>query len=74
MTGVKELLEGGMRSSLVKDEQMSLVRRFQTPIAVNGRIFVAADNRLYAFVPSKIYREDAVATRRSHSPANLAGQ
>ena len=31
------------------DEQMSLVRRFQTPIAVNGRIFVAADNELYAF-------------------------
>jgi hypothetical protein len=33
-----------------QDEQMSLVRRFQTPIAVNGRIFVAADDRLYAFV------------------------
>jgi hypothetical protein len=32
------------------DEQMSLVRRFQTPIAVNGRIFVAADNGLYAFL------------------------
>jgi hypothetical protein len=31
------------------DEQMTLVRRFQTPIAVNGRIFVAADNELYAF-------------------------
>jgi outer membrane protein assembly factor BamB len=30
-------------------EQMTLVRRFQTPIAVDGRIFVAADNRLYAF-------------------------
>lgn len=30
-------------------EQMTLVRRFQTPIAVNGRIFVAADNELYAF-------------------------
>jgi len=30
-------------------EQMSFVRRFQTPIAVNGRIFVAADNELYAF-------------------------
>ena len=30
-------------------EQMSFVRRFQTPIAVNGRIFVAADNALYAF-------------------------
>jgi len=31
------------------DEQMTLVRRFTTPIAVDGRIFVAADNRLYAF-------------------------
>jgi hypothetical protein len=31
------------------DEQMTLVRRFQTPIAVNGRIFVAADGELYAF-------------------------
>lgn len=31
------------------DEEMSMVRRFQTPIAVNGRIFVAADNELYAF-------------------------
>ncbi len=28
------------------DEQMTFVRRFQTPIAVNGRIFVAADNEL----------------------------
>jgi hypothetical protein len=28
---------------------MTLVRRFQTPIAVDGRIFVAADNQLYAF-------------------------
>jgi hypothetical protein len=30
-------------------EQMTTVRRFQTPIVVNGRIIVAADNRLYAF-------------------------
>src|SRR5712692_3345209 len=30
-------------------EQMTYVRRFQTPIAVDGRIFVAADNQLYAF-------------------------
>jgi len=30
-------------------EQMGLVRRFTTPIAVDGRIFVAADNQLYAF-------------------------
>jgi hypothetical protein len=31
------------------DEQMSPIRHFQTPIAVNGRIFVAADNELFAF-------------------------
>jgi hypothetical protein len=31
------------------DEQMSNVQHFQTAIAVNGRIFVAADNELYAF-------------------------
>ncbi len=31
------------------DEQMTLVRRFQTPIAVDGRIFVAADNELFVF-------------------------
>jgi hypothetical protein len=31
------------------DEQMSSIRHFQTPIEVNGRIFVAADNELYAF-------------------------
>ena len=31
------------------DEQMSLIRHFQTPIAVNGRIFVAADDELFAF-------------------------
>jgi hypothetical protein len=30
-------------------EQMGLVRRFQTPIAADGRIFVAADNELVAF-------------------------
>jgi hypothetical protein len=32
-----------------QDERMSLVRRFQTPIVVNGRVFVAADDKLYAF-------------------------
>jgi hypothetical protein len=31
------------------DEQMSSIRHFQTPIEVNGRIFVAADNELYSF-------------------------
>lgn len=30
-------------------EQMTRVYRFQTPIAVNGRIFVAAHNQLYVF-------------------------
>jgi outer membrane protein assembly factor BamB len=38
------LFDGGGPS-----EQMTYVRRFQTPIAVDGRIFVAADNELYAF-------------------------
>jgi PQQ enzyme-like repeat protein len=33
-----------------QDERMSMVRRFQTPIVVNGRIFVAADDNLYSFV------------------------
>jgi len=32
-----------------KDDQMSFVQHMQTPIAANGRIFVAADDRLYAF-------------------------
>jgi hypothetical protein len=31
------------------NELMTLVRRSQTPINVNGRIFVAADNQLFAF-------------------------
>jgi len=31
------------------DEQMTFVRRFQTPIVVNGRVFVAGDDALYAF-------------------------
>ena len=31
------------------DEQMSSIQHFQTPIVVDGRIFVAADNELYAF-------------------------
>jgi hypothetical protein len=30
-------------------EQMTYVRRYQTAIAVNGRIFVAGDDALYAF-------------------------
>ena len=32
-----------------KDEQMTNIQHMQTPIAVNGRIFVTADDRLYAF-------------------------
>ena len=31
------------------DELMTFVRRFSTPIAVNGRIFVLGDDQLYAF-------------------------
>jgi outer membrane protein assembly factor BamB len=31
------------------DEQMTRVHNFQTPIAVNGRIFVATNDRIYAF-------------------------
>jgi hypothetical protein len=34
-------------------EQMSLIRRFQTPIAVDGRIIVAADNELFAFIVAR---------------------
>jgi len=32
-------------------EAMGNVRRFQTPIVAKGRIFVAADDRIYAFKP-----------------------
>ena len=31
------------------EEQMSRVQNFQTPIVVNGRIFVAANDQVYAF-------------------------
>ncbi|HEX6465052.1 MAG TPA: hypothetical protein VFZ98_11375, partial [Vicinamibacterales bacterium] len=34
------------------NEQMTLVRRYQTPIEVNGRVFVAGEDALYAFTPS----------------------
>jgi outer membrane protein assembly factor BamB len=40
----EELFAGGSQ-----DEQMSRVQNFQTPIVVNGRIFVAANDRVYAF-------------------------
>jgi hypothetical protein len=33
------------------NEQMTGVRRYETPIVAHGRIFVAADQRLYAFTP-----------------------
>jgi hypothetical protein len=33
-----------------QDERMSLVRRFQTPIVANGHIYLAADDKLCAFV------------------------
>ncbi|HUB06629.1 MAG TPA: hypothetical protein VMB50_06495 [Myxococcales bacterium] len=33
-------------------EQMGEVRRFQTPLAASGRVFVAGDGRVYAFTPS----------------------
>jgi outer membrane protein assembly factor BamB len=32
-----------------QDEQMSRAQNFQTPIVVNGRLFVAANDRVYAF-------------------------
>ena len=32
-----------------QDDQMSRVQNFQTPVVVNGRIFVAANDRVYAF-------------------------
>ncbi len=32
-------------------DQMSLVRRFQTPIVAKGRIVVAADDQLVVFTP-----------------------
>jgi hypothetical protein len=32
-----------------QDEQMSRVQNFQTPIVVNGRIFVAANDQVYCF-------------------------
>jgi hypothetical protein len=40
---------GGDGAVLFASVPMSLVRRFQTPIAADGRIYVAADQALYAF-------------------------
>jgi hypothetical protein len=39
------------------EEQMRFVRRFQTPIAVNGRIVVAADQEFYAFTTQEASRQ-----------------
>lgn len=36
------------------DEHMGNIRHFQVPIVVNGRIFVAADDELYAFTVAGI--------------------
>jgi hypothetical protein len=33
-----------------QDDDITLVRRFQSPIFVDGRLFVAGDDALYAFV------------------------
>lgn len=41
--GILEVTGGG------PGDQMSLVRRFQVPIAVTGRIVVAADDQLVVF-------------------------
>ncbi len=46
------------------DEQMSLVRRFQTPIAAKGRIFVASDDELFAFIVTPSPRRETAKTRR----------
>jgi outer membrane protein assembly factor BamB len=35
------------------DEQMTRVQNFQTPIVANGRIFVAANDRIYAFTAAR---------------------
>ena len=45
------LFDGGGSS-----EQMTRVRRFSTPIAVDGRIFVASDDQLYAFTTQTPWR------------------
>jgi outer membrane protein assembly factor BamB len=49
------------------DEQMNFIRRFSTPIAADGRIFVAADDQLYAFTTQigfRSSRAQRVATGR----------
>jgi hypothetical protein len=46
------------------DDEMTFVRRWSTPIAANGRIYVAADNRLYAFTTQDAQNEQRRAAAR----------
>jgi len=58
------LFDGGRQG-----DQMSLVRRFQTPIAVNGRIFVAADQQLYSFAPQQTTSSQSQSLKGPAAPA-----
>jgi outer membrane protein assembly factor BamB len=42
----KSLFAGGTAA-----DAMSSVQKFETPIIANGRVFVAANNQVYAFTP-----------------------
>jgi outer membrane protein assembly factor BamB len=42
----KAVFSGGAAS-----DTMSTVQKFVTPIVANGRVFVAANNQVYAFTP-----------------------
>jgi hypothetical protein len=46
-------------------EQMTFVRGYQTPIAVNGRIFVAGDDGLYAFTTASASDRALSSVRRA---------
>lgn len=43
--------DGDTGTALVATEAMTSVRRFVSPMAAKGRIYVAADDKLYAFEP-----------------------
>jgi outer membrane protein assembly factor BamB len=43
----KSIFAGGTNT-----DTMSSVQKFETPIIANGRVFVAADNQVYAFTPN----------------------
>jgi outer membrane protein assembly factor BamB len=43
----KSIFAGGTTT-----DTMSSVRNFETPIVANGRLFVAANNQVYAFTPN----------------------